>query len=171
MMNFYQSLGYLIFGSRLKRLSEYFLSEINEVYKKEGIEFDASWFPVFYLLSEHQPVAIQELSETMVVSHSAASQLVTTLKNKGLVSSFKNPADGRKQEISLTQKGEELLKQLLPVWDAINATLTDKIENTKASKALLKTLTAAENKLQENSLAESITGYLKQSTALQKTET
>jgi DNA-binding MarR family transcriptional regulator len=160
-MNFYQTLGYLIFGSRLKRLSEYFLSEINEVYRKEGIEFDASWFPVFYLLSQHQPVAIQELSEAMVVSHSAASQLVASLKNKGLVTSSKNAADARKQEISLTPKGEELLKRLLPVWDAINSTLTDKIENNKASKALLKTLTAAENILQEHSLSEHIVVRLK----------
>lgn len=160
-MNFYQSLGYLIFGSRLKRLSEYFLSEINEVYKKENIDFDASWFPVFYLLSQHQPVSILELSETMIVSHSAASQLVTTLKKKHLVFSSKNAADGRKQEIRLTVKGEELLKRLMPVWEAITDALIEKIESRKESKALLKVLSAAENALQEIPLAETIRKKLK----------
>ncbi len=41
-MNFYQNLGYLVLGSRLRRLSEAFLSEINRVYQNEGIDFDAS---------------------------------------------------------------------------------------------------------------------------------
>lgn len=161
-MNFYQSLGYLIFGSRLKRLSEYFLSEINEVYKKENIDFDASWFPVFYLLSQHQPVSILELSETMIVSHSAASQLVTTLKRKDLVISSKNAADGRKQEIRLTVKGERLLIRLMPVWQAITESLTEKIESRRDSKSLLKVLSAVENTMQESPWAETIRKKLKE---------
>lgn len=159
-MNFYQSLGYLIFGSRLKRLSEYFLSEVNEVYRNQGIDFDASWFPVFYLLSQHQPVAIQELSDAVMISHSAASQLVSALKKKGLVSALKNGKDARKQAISLTPKGEELLKTLLPVWGAINDAMVARIEGSKTSRALLDILAAAETVLQESPLSESITNRL-----------
>ena len=51
-MNFYEELGYLVLGSRMRRLSEAFLSEINKTYQSAGISFDASWFPVFYLLSK-----------------------------------------------------------------------------------------------------------------------
>jgi phage-related holin len=58
------------------------LAEINRIYQNEGIEFEASWFPVFYLLSKNESLSIKELSEQTGVSHPAASQLITNLKNK-----------------------------------------------------------------------------------------
>ena len=58
-MSFYHDLGFLIFGSRLRRMSEYYISEINKVYKENGIDFDASWFPVFYLLSRKEEVNLR----------------------------------------------------------------------------------------------------------------
>jgi DNA-binding MarR family transcriptional regulator len=160
MQNFYQSLGYLIFGSRLKRLSEYYLSEINAVYKLQGIEFDASWFPVFYLLSRHQPVSIQELAETMMVSHSASSQLVSALRKKGLLIAEKSKDDARKQQIRLTESGEELLNRLLPVWEAITEVLESRIGGNPDSRPLLSVLAAAEERLTDSSLAESIAAQL-----------
>ncbi len=160
MKDFYQSLGYLIFGSRIKRLSEYYLSEINTVYKQQGIDFDASWFPVFYLLSQQQPISIQELSETIMVSHSASSQLITSLRKRGLLISEKSKDDARKQQIRLTESGEQLLRRLVPVWDAIGKVLADKIEEDDASRPLLTVLTAAEVQMTQSSLSESIIGRL-----------
>ena len=52
-MNFYQQLGTLVFGTRLKKLSDYFLSEINKVYSDQNIPFEASWFGVFFLVRMH----------------------------------------------------------------------------------------------------------------------
>src|ERR1700761_4867470 len=118
-MNLYQKLGFLVLGSRLRRLSEGFLSEINRAYQNEGIDFDASWFPVFYLLSKNDSLSIKELSEQTEVSHSAASQLITNLKNKNLVTSATCTDDGRRQLVQLTPQGRELLTKILPVWDAI----------------------------------------------------
>ena len=156
MENFYQSLGYLIFGSRLKRMSEYYLSEINAVYKNKDIEFDASWFPVFYLLSKHQPISIQELSETTMVSHSASSQLITSLRKKGLLIAEKSKDDARKQQVRLTESGLQLLDKLIPVWDAIHQELDKKISEDKASLPLLEVLTAAEVLMMKSSLSENI---------------
>jgi len=150
-MNFYRELGFLIFGSRLRRLSEYFLSEINGVYAQEGIGFDASWFPVFYLLSKGKAVAIQELAETMIVSHSAASQLVGVLKARGLVKAARSLHDGRKQLIELTPNGDALLQRLIPVWEAINKTM-----EAKADHRLLEELAVAEDSLLQNPLAADV---------------
>src|ERR1700712_5141068 len=119
-MNFYQNLGYLVLGSRLRRLSEAFLSEINRAYQNEGIDFDASWFPVFYLLSKNGSLSIKELSEQIEVSHPAASQLITNLKNKKLVATNTCTDDGRRQLVQLTESGQQLLEQVLPVWDAVS---------------------------------------------------
>ena len=144
-MNLYQSLGYLVLGSRLRRMSETFLAEINRIYRNEGIEFDASWFPVFYLLSKNDSLSIKELSEQTEVSHPAASQLITNLKNRKLVETTVCADDGRRQLVQFTDKGRDLLKQILPVWDAISASMNE-LEATDIKIAeMLPAISALEN--------------------------
>ena len=52
-MSIYKKTGVLLFGTRLKRLSDKFLSDLSKIYKDEDIRFEAGWFPVFYLLDSH----------------------------------------------------------------------------------------------------------------------
>src|ERR1700679_806041 len=144
-MNLYQSLGYLVLGSRLRRLSDNFLSEINRAYQNEGIDFDASWFPVFYLLSKNEALSIKELSEQTEVSHPAASQLITNLKNRDLVTSATCANDGRRQLVTLTEKGHALLEQILPVWMAIVSAMDDLLVNEPVCRDLLPAISAMED--------------------------
>lgn len=159
-MNLYQSLGYLVLGSRLKRLSESFLSEINRTYQNEGIDFDASWFPVFYLLSKHDALSIKELSEQTEVSHPAASQLITNLKNRKLVTSATCTDDGRRQLVQLTDSGRTLLAQILPVWDAITLAMDELIADHPACENLLSSIGELECAFKSTNLANRITGKL-----------
>jgi DNA-binding MarR family transcriptional regulator len=152
-MNLYQSLGYLVLGSRLRRLSESFLSEVNRAYQNEGIDFDASWFPVFYLLSKNEALSIKELSEQTEVSHPAASQLITNLKNRDLVTSATCANDGRRQLVTLTEKGKDLLEQILPVWMAIVSAMDDLLVNEPECKNLLPAIGAMENIFKQTDLA------------------
>jgi DNA-binding MarR family transcriptional regulator len=155
-MNLYQSLGYLVLGSRLRRLSENFLAEINRAYQNEGIDFDASWFPVFYLLSKNDSLSIKELSEQMEVSHPAASQLITNLKNKKLVTSATCSDDGRRQLVQLTDSGRELLAQILPIWDAILLAMDEVQANEPDCLELLTSISALENALRSVNLSDRI---------------
>jgi len=159
-MNYYQSLGYLVLGSRLKRLSELFLSEINKAYRAEGIVFETTWFPVFYLLSENQTLSIQELCEHIEVTHPAASQLVTNLKSKGFVLTTTSPDDARKQLVKLSPEGKKLLKKILPVWDAIRETMEEVAGGKPESDAILAMLTTLETGLKSVDVVERITGKL-----------
>jgi len=159
-MNLYQSLGYLALGSRLRRLSENFLSEINRAYQNEGIEFDASWFPVFYLLSKNDALSIKELSEQTEVSHPAASQLITNLKNKSLVTSVTCNDDGRKQLVTLTGKGRALLNEVIPVWDAVLVAMDELIALEDESSNSLPAISALENVFKQNSLSDTISSKL-----------
>jgi len=155
-MNLYQRLGYLVLGSRLRRISESFLSEINRAYQQEGIEFDASWFPVFYLLSQHDTLSIKELSEQIEVSHPAASQLIASLKNKGLLTSTTDAADGRKQQVTFTPKGRELLARIKPVWEAVEQSMNEMMDMELGCKELLPAIKALETALQSYPLANRI---------------
>ncbi len=161
-MNFYEELGYLVLGSRMRRLSEAFLSEINKTYQSAGIPFDASWFPVFYLLSKNESISIKELSDTTGVSHPAASQLVTNLKNKKLLKTTTSSTDGRLQLVQLTKSGRALLEQIMPVWEAIRQTMEDLVHSDTESEHLLAAITAVEKSFRALSLSEKISEKLEE---------
>jgi len=155
-MNLYQSLGHLVLGSRLRRLSEAFLAEINRAYQTAGIDFDASWFPVFYLLSKNDALSIKELSEHIEVSHPAASQLITNLKKRGLVSTDTCTDDGRRQLVTLTVSGRDLLTQIIPVWNAISEAMTELVEGDESAMQLLPAISSLENVFRQTKLADNI---------------
>jgi len=167
-MNFYQNLGYLVLGSRLRRLSEAFLSEINRAYQNAGIDFDASWFPVFYLLSKNGSLSIKELSDRTEVSHPAASQLITNLKNKKLVVTTTCTDDGRRQLVQLTEKGQLLLEQILPVWEAVTEAMEQIIAGEPDCHDILPAIAALEDTFRSADLAGLINKKLAANT---KTET
>jgi len=160
-MSFYSSLGYLVFGSRLRRLSEYFLMEVNKVYEQSGIAFDASWFPVFYILSRQQNIPLTDIAEQLEVSHSAVSQLITGLKKKGLVETAPCADDGRRQLVMLTDKGESLLQEVQPVWEAITLAMTALTETQRQSKLLLEAITQVEKAVQHEPLSARILSSMK----------
>ena len=155
-MNLYQSLGYLVLGSRLRRLSEAFLAEINRAYQNESIDFDASWFPVFYLLSVNGSLSIKELSEKTEVSHPAASQLITNLKNKNLVTTATCTDDGRRQLVQLTESGRALLERVLPVWNAVSKAMQELVAAEPGCHELLPAITSLENTFRSVKLSDKI---------------
>lgn len=155
-MSFYPSLGYLVFGSRLRRLSEYFLMEVNKVYEQAGIPFDASWFPVFYLLSKQQPVPMIDIADQLEISHSAVSQMVTNLKKKGLLKTTPCKEDGRRQLVAFSKKGEELLQQIQPVWEAITTAMEALAMENKQSQQVLAAIAQIEQAVQQKPLSERI---------------
>lgn len=155
-MNFYEELGYLVLGSRMRRLSEAFLSEINRTYQGAGIPFDASWFPVFYLLSKNESISIKYLSDTTGVSHPAASQLVANLKNKKLLKTTTSSTDGRLQLVQLTKTGRALLEQIMPVWEAIKITMEELVHTDPESEHLLAAISGVERSFRAMSLSEKI---------------
>lgn len=157
-MSFYSSLGFLVFGSRLRRLSEYFLMEVNKVYEQSGIAFDASWFPVFYILSKQQNIPLTDIAEQLEVSHSAVSQLITGLKKKGLVKTGPCADDGRRQLVMLSKKGEELLQQVQPIWKAITLAMADL---TESQQQLLDAITRVEKAVQQEPLSTRIISSMK----------
>ncbi len=141
-------------------MSEGFLVEVNRAYQNEGINFDAAWFPVFYLLSKNDSLSIKELSDQTEVSHPASSQLITNLKNRNLVSSAVCADDGRRQLVQLTGKGKALLNQILPIWNAITLAMEELLAEDVACKELLSSISALEDAFKSVSLSERISNKL-----------
>ena len=159
-MNFYQQLGFLVFGSRLKRLGDTFINDVNRIYKNHKIDFDASWFPVFYILSQRKEVSIKEISGELNVSHSAISQLVSGLQQKGLIKSVASKKDARHKAITFTAKGEKLLKKIKPVWIALQKAMEELTAENTPSKKVLPALAGIEESIQDKNLFERIEQHL-----------
>lgn len=155
-MQLHQQLGYLAFGSRLRRLSESFLTEINAVYKNLQIPFDASWFSIFYLLEQHHDLSIKEIAAKSGVSHSASSQLVSVLQQKGLLQSVVAKDDARKRTLTFTTEGLALLQQVKPVWGALEKTMEVITAKEQGLQHLLNTVKDFERVLEEQPFAERI---------------
>ncbi len=155
-MDFYQSLGGLVLGSRLRRVSEYFIAEVNKVYQHHGIDFEAGWFPLFHLLSVHRTLSITTIADRLSVSHSASSQLVSQLRRKGLLDISRSENDGRKQMVSLTEQGTNLLARIQPLWDNIREAMQDLLEDHPAIAPLLPAITALEQECACRPLAQRI---------------
>ena len=150
-----------MFGSRLKRLGDTFIGDVNRIYKKHRIHFDASWFPVFYILSEKKEVSIKEISDELNVSHSAISQLVGSLQQKGLIRSLVSKTDARHRSITFTAKGEKLLQQIQPVWDALEKAMEKLTNESAQSRKILLALTALEKNIQHKTVFERVEKILK----------
>lgn len=67
-------------------------------------------FNIMMHLHYHHLSNISEISEWMDISAAAASQLVEKLFNNGLIERTEDPDDRRTKQITLTAKGEELIK-------------------------------------------------------------
>src|SRR5690242_6989385 len=160
-MNFYPQLGYLVFGSRLKRLGDTFINDINKIYKSNNVQFDASWFPVFYILSEKGEVSIKEICDDLNVSHSAISQLITSLQQKGLIRSVVSKKDARHKAITFTARGQKLLAKIQPVWNALQQAMEELASENTQSKKVLDALTAIEKNLQKETVFERVEKKLK----------
>lgn len=125
MASLYHDLGFLILGSRLRRMSEYFLAEVNKVYQELGLPFEAGWFPLFFILAREQQVSIRQVADELMTSHSAISQLVAKLKERELITSFESSEDRRIQLIGLSEQGMQLKNRLQPVWESISKSMED----------------------------------------------
>lgn len=158
-MDFYQQTGVLVFGSRLRRLSETFIGDINRLYKQQGIAFEAAWFPVFYMLGQQPSLSIIDIADTLGTSHSAASQLVTKLQEKGHLKVITDKSDNRKKKVAFTAKGQKLYQQVQPVWTALQQAMQELLQE---NQALMPALLKAENALAESPLIHRIEKHLQQ---------
>jgi hypothetical protein len=62
-MEFYNKIGKMALGSRLRRLSEKLTEQAGEVYEVYDIEMNPKWFPVFYALAAGEDKSIMQIAQ------------------------------------------------------------------------------------------------------------
>ncbi|MCP4719654.1 MAG: MarR family transcriptional regulator [Desulfobacteraceae bacterium] len=167
-MKVYEMAGELMIGSRLKRLSEKFLSDVSKVYKSQGIPFETAYFPVFYLLNLHGTLTVSHVARELEITQSGASQMINSLVKKGLVRYDKDKDDKRIRRASFTPRGILLLDQVEPVWESIGKCFRTILEQGDNSRYLFQALGEIEESIAKKNLFSRVSKDLEKKNLLKK---
>lgn len=129
-MDFYDRVGIIGLGSRLRRLAETITGDSTEVYKLQGLKFEPKWWPVFYVLYKDGPCSVKEIAEKIGHSHPSVSQITKGMIKKGIVKAEKDKTDGRITLLSLTQKGLDLVPDLEELYVDVRKAVDDLLQET-----------------------------------------
>lgn len=129
-MDVIHDLGSLALGSRLKRISDRFMAEATQIYSSQDVAFESRWFPLFSLLARVDCVSVGQAASSLGVTHSAVSQTVQEMLNKGVIISSVDPQDRKRVVLSLSTEGKKLLLNLEPLWSDIGASVDEILRAT-----------------------------------------
>lgn len=111
-------------GTRLKRVYDLLAIDMEKIYQEAGLEFRVRHFPVVFALHSLKGLSIAELQKISVLTHSAISQTVKQLMERNIVA-MKVGEDARNRIVTLTKKGQNLVRKLLPMWDIAQKVIYD----------------------------------------------
>lgn len=151
MINAIDQSGILAISTRLQRLGELLRKDGQQIYKAHGIDFEPKWFPVVYSLAANETLSVVEIAHEIGYTHPSTISLLKELEAKKLVRSRKDKTDTRKRMISLTEKGQQLVTEMKPVWDLITAALTDL---TNTTNNIMNAINEVEARFREKSFFE-----------------
>ncbi len=97
-----------------------------QTYWKHVRKLGFSMSQVFALRYIHRcgPCNISDIAKALGITNAAASQMLQKLVTQGYVVREENPEDRRNKRLSLTPKGEETLREIIPSWETALDTLT-----------------------------------------------
>lgn len=151
--NYYEKLGQLILGSRLRKLSERLMLEMGTIYKSKNIEFEPGWFHIMYLLAENEKMSITQISDMLQVSHPSVIQVVGVLEKRDIVKISIDSNDKRKRMVELSDNGTSLLELIKPIWKEIDQMMIAFLSEGNFSQNILLAITEIENNLDTKSLS------------------
>ena len=152
-MNVIDEIGVLAVSTRMQRLADQIRKDGLLIYKASNIDFEPKWFPVIYSLYRKSVLSVVELAAEIGYSHPSTISLLKELEKKKLIRSKKDKTDERKRLLLLTEKGEELIRQMQPVWKVMTEAL---VALTETQNNIMKAIEEVEQKMAEQSFFQRV---------------
>lgn len=147
--DFLQSLKYIGFTARIKRLSDGLLYDAIRVYKNTDIGIEPNWHLVFLLLKEKEKLTVTEIAKKLGFSHPAIIKIIKKMRENDYLESIQDEKDHRKTYLKLSEKSIKELPELEKNWNHIQSVIQE-----FADDDFLHKLSIIEEKLLEESLFE-----------------
>jgi len=129
-MNFFNNIGKVALGSRLRMLTAKVTEDAANIYKLYDIDLQPKWFPVFYVLSENNEKTISEIANEIGHSQPSVSKIIREMAKKGIVIEKKANGDGRKNIVSLSALGNELTEKIKHQYTDVNLAIENVLSET-----------------------------------------
>jgi DNA-binding MarR family transcriptional regulator/GNAT superfamily N-acetyltransferase len=130
-MEFFNRVGKLALGSRLRMLTERITDDAAQIYKLYDIELQPKWFPVFYVLSQGENKTITAIAKEIGHSHPSVSKIIAEMSDKGYVTERKDKADGRTNIVSLSPKGKTITDKTAVQYTDVNNAIEEILAQTR----------------------------------------
>lgn len=98
-------------ASRMKKISEMFQSQVQEIYDTRKRNFRTSWFAIMALIRTEEQLDLKFLVEKNFFSPPAVSRTINKLEKLGMIE-FNIKEDRRSKYITLTPKGKKAIDQV-----------------------------------------------------------
>ena len=146
--------GELGLGSRLKRLSDHMMKEIQLVYNHFNIDFDPYLFPIIKIIDHSNGVTNTEIKTKLNLTQPAITQAINKLIHKELVITKCDKIDKRKKVVKLSQKGDALVIKMQPLWKTMEEVI--KKHSQHSSESLIDHINKLEDKISFEPLSKTI---------------
>jgi len=130
-MDFYNNVGKMALGSRLRRLSEQITEDAAQVYTIYNVPLQPKWFPVFHVLSQGHDKTITAIAEEIGHSHPSVSTIIREMVKQGLVVEKKDKKDGRRNMVSLSKKGKDIVTSIAPQYTDVSNAIEEALSQTR----------------------------------------
>ena len=157
-MSYLQQIGPLAIASRLKSVTDLFMRDMISLYRKRGIDFEPRWFTFVHLLNTRGPLPITMIAKELNQSHPAANQVANALEKKGYIRSKRDKKDKRKRIIALSSEGLLLIRELIPIWNAVEQSVNELL--MESSPEFLNDIQQIEHQLIKRPMESRIVSYL-----------
>jgi GNAT superfamily N-acetyltransferase/predicted transcriptional regulator len=122
-MQFFDTVGKLALGSRLRLLTERITEDAVQIYRMYDIDMQPKWFPVFYVLSNGETKTITGIAKEIGHSHPSVSKIISEMTAKGFVKEKKDKADGRRNMVYLSTKGKQVTEKIQDQYTDVNSAI------------------------------------------------
>ncbi len=128
----FDEIGEMAIGSRLRALSDLVTDDSALIYELYKIDLKPKWFPVFYFLSNQaKGVSITSIAKEIEQTHPSVIKIVKEMYNTGLVLEQKDEQDGRKNNIVLTQKGQDISQKIQAQYIDVENAIKNALNQTR----------------------------------------
>lgn len=124
-MEFYNKIGKLAIGSRLRMLTDKITEDAAHIYQLYDIDLQPKWFPVFYALSQGEEKTITAIAKEIGHSHPSVSKIVSEMTAAGFVKEKKDASDARRNPIVLSAKGKAVTIKIKDQYTDVNKAIEE----------------------------------------------